>query len=254
MTSSGAERPSLRCLLAQDRDAGLQLRRLDVGEQAPLEARTHAVLEAGQLLGRQVGGDHDLLVVVVQRVEGVEELLLRPVLARQELDVVDEQDVDVAVRRLEARSFVVADGVDEVVGELLGVHVAHADAVVEVAGVVADRVQQVGLAQPGVAVDEQRVVGLGGGFGHGDGRGVREAVRGADHEGVEDVLRVQPAELMRGARRHGLRLLLDQLVRREDGSTTGSGSHGWAPDRCRHRWHRGCRRRTPCAARRPGRP
>ena len=142
----------------------------------------------------------------------MEELLQRPVLARQELDVIDQQHVHVAVRGLEAGAFVVPDGVDEVVGELLGVHVADPDAAVEPAGIVADRVQQVGLAQARIAVDEQRVVGLGGRFGHGHGGGVGEAVRRTDHEGIEDVLRVQPAELVRGAGQHGLRLLLDQLV------------------------------------------
>ena len=40
---------------------------------------------------------HDLLLRVVQRVERVEELVLRAFLARDELDVVDEQHVDAAV-------------------------------------------------------------------------------------------------------------------------------------------------------------
>ena len=53
-------------------------------------------------LRRPVAGDDDLLVGVVQRVEGVEELLLRLLLVLQELDVVDEQDVDVAVAPAEA--------------------------------------------------------------------------------------------------------------------------------------------------------
>jgi hypothetical protein len=52
--------------------------------------------------------------------------------------------------------------------------------------------QQVGLAQAGVAVDEQRVVGLRGSLGDGDRRGVREPVARADDEGLEGVLRVQP--------------------------------------------------------------
>ena len=47
--------------------------------------------------GRPVGGDDDLLGGVVERVEGVEELLLRLLLVLQELDVVDQQHVDVAV-------------------------------------------------------------------------------------------------------------------------------------------------------------
>ena len=85
--------------------------------------------------------------------------------------------------------------VDEVVGELLRAHVAHPRAGVEAAGVVADRVQQVGLAQPGLAVDEQRVVRLGRRLGHRDRGGVREPVARADDEGVEGVLRVEPARL-----------------------------------------------------------
>src|SRR5690606_11974660 len=36
----------LERLLAQDRDPGLEVRRLDVGDQAPLEATAHPVLEA----------------------------------------------------------------------------------------------------------------------------------------------------------------------------------------------------------------
>ena len=56
--------------------------------------------------------------------------------------------------------------------------------------VVADGLEQVGLAQAGVAVDEQRVVLPGRGLGHGEGGGVGEAVGRADDEGVEGVPRV----------------------------------------------------------------
>ena len=156
---------------------------------------------ASSRLGGAVGGQHDLLVGVVERVEGVEELLLGLGLALQELDVVDQQHVDVAVAPLEPVLPVVADRVDELVGELLARHVAHLGAGVEAADVVADRVQQVGLAQPGVAVDEQRVVGLAGRLGHRDGGGVREPVGRADDEGLEGVLRVEPGLERRGARR-----------------------------------------------------
>ena len=202
-TSGGATRRSWIALLAEDGDAGLEVGRLDVGDQAPLEPRAHAILEVRQLLGRQVGGDDDLLVGVVESVEGVEELFLRLDFSAQELDVVDEQDVDVAVAALEAGRLVVADAVDELVGELLRADVPDARALVEGAGVVADRVQQVGLAQSGAAVDEQRVVGAGRLLGDGDGRGVREAVARADDEGLEGVLVVEPAVLAAGAGRAG---------------------------------------------------
>ena len=56
--------------------------------------------------------------------------------------------------------------------------------------VLADRLEQVGLAEAGPAVDEERVVRLRGSFRDGQRRRVREAVRGADDEGVERVLRL----------------------------------------------------------------
>ena len=56
----------------------------------------------------------------------------------------------------------------------------------------ADGVQQVGLAQSGVAVDQQRVVRLAGRLGDRDGGGVREPVRRPDDEGLEDVLGIEP--------------------------------------------------------------
>ena len=128
----------------------------------------------------------------------MEELLLGLHLALQELDVVDQQDVDVPVAALEGAGLVVSDAVDEVVGELLGVHVADPDPGIEVLRVVPDGVQQVGLAEPGLAVDEERVVGLGRRLGDGDRRGMGESVAGPDHERLEGVLRVQPGRLSLG--------------------------------------------------------
>ena len=153
-------------------------------------------------LRRPVGTDHDLLVRVVQRIERVEELLLGPFAVLQELDVVDQQDVDVAVPALERAGLVVAQRVDEVVGELLGRHVPHVPRVAELRGVVTDRVQQVGLAEPGAAVDEQRVVRLRRRLGDRDRGGVREPVGRPDDERLERVLRVEPvaARVARGRR------------------------------------------------------
>ena len=52
-------------------------------------------------LGKPVGGEDELTSPLIEGVEGVEELLLGVLLALQELDVVDEQDVEVAVAALE---------------------------------------------------------------------------------------------------------------------------------------------------------
>ena len=69
----------------------------DVGDQAGLEALAQAVLERAEVPRRAVRGEHELGAGVVQRVERVEELLLGPGLGLEELHVVDEQHVDVAV-------------------------------------------------------------------------------------------------------------------------------------------------------------
>ena len=56
---------------------------------------------------------------------------------------------------------------------------------------VGDGLHQVGLAQPGGAVDEERVVGLARRFGGGVGGGGGELVGLADDEGVEGVALVE---------------------------------------------------------------
>jgi hypothetical protein len=61
-----------------------------------------------------------------QRFEGVEELLLRALLAGDELDVVDEQQIEGAIFRAKLAGAVIADGIDEVVGEALGGEIEQA--------------------------------------------------------------------------------------------------------------------------------
>ena len=78
------------CLLAQDGFARLEVGRLDVGEQAPFEPRAQPRLERLDLLGRPVARDDELLLRLVERVEGVEELFLSLFLALEKLDVVDQ--------------------------------------------------------------------------------------------------------------------------------------------------------------------
>ena len=82
----------------QDRDPRLEVGRLHVDAQPPAEPADQALLHARELVRRPVGRDHDLPAGAVEVVERVEELGLRLLALGQELDVVDEQDVDLAVR------------------------------------------------------------------------------------------------------------------------------------------------------------
>jgi hypothetical protein len=56
---------------------------------------------------------------VEERVEGVEEFLLRPFLAREELNVVDEQHISLPIAVAEFDELAVLDRVDELVREAL---------------------------------------------------------------------------------------------------------------------------------------
>ena len=156
-------------------------------------------LHVGEVAREAVGGEDDLGAGLVQRVEGVEELLLRADLGLEELDVVDEQDVDAAVGGLEGVGVAAVDGADEVVGEGLGRGVADGRAAAVGRDVVPDRVQEVRLAEAGRAADEERVVGDAGHLGDREGGGVREAVGVADDELLEGLARVEAGR--EGARR-----------------------------------------------------
>ncbi len=88
--------------LAQDGHAGGEVRGLDRGDEPGLEAVAQAVLDRAEVAREAVGGQDELAAGVVQGVEGVEELVLGLGLRGEKLDVVDQQDVDVAVAVLEA--------------------------------------------------------------------------------------------------------------------------------------------------------
>ena len=113
-------------------------------------------------------------------------------LRREELDVVDEQHVGVAVAALEALHVLAVQRGEELVGERLDRRVADGQPAAVGEDVVADRVQQVGLADAGGPVDEERVVGVAGKLGHGERGGVGEAIGVADDELLEREAGVDP--------------------------------------------------------------
>src|SRR5262245_15989637 len=87
--------------LSQDRDARLDVGRLDVSHQAPFEAIAQPLFEVGNLLRKFIRGEHDLVMALVERVERVEEFFLRALATSQELHVVEDEHVDAAEAALE---------------------------------------------------------------------------------------------------------------------------------------------------------
>src|SRR5262249_37600867 len=72
-------------LAAEDRDASLEIRRLDVGDQAPLEPAAEPLLERRDVARRAIRREHDLRAGFVEGVERMEELLLEALLPLEEL-------------------------------------------------------------------------------------------------------------------------------------------------------------------------
>ena len=98
------------------------------------------------------------LCASISVLNSVEELFLRAALAAEELDVVDQQQIERAVIALEIVERLVLVSAHDVGHVRLGVDVADLRGRVRAAGLVADRLDQVRLAEPDAAVDEQRVV------------------------------------------------------------------------------------------------
>ena len=239
MTSEVIGSDALLGLGPQDRDAGLEVRRRQVRDEAPFEAAAQPLLEGQDRLRRPVRGQDDLLAVLVDRVERVEELFLRPLLVGDELDVVDEQEVDPPVAGAELVDLALLDRGDELVGELLGRGVDDALARELGDDLVADGVHQVGLAEAHAAVQEERVVGVARALRHGQAGRVGEAVGRPDDEVAEGVARVDVgrAALAADAGRLDADLLGRRAGRRRRLERVAAGAvrrRGGALGRCRH--------------------
>ena len=65
----------------------------------------------------------DLLIILIQGVEGVEKLLLRRLPAGDELDIVHEEKIGLAVFLAEFNVFARLDGADELVREVVALYV-----------------------------------------------------------------------------------------------------------------------------------
>jgi len=178
-------------LLLQHAKAQLIVGRVQVNDQTALQAALDAVLEILDLARRAVGGNHDLLVLVDQRIEGMKELFLRRFLAGDELDIIDHQHVDRAKEPLEIHDLLFAQGLDEAVHELLGGKVKHPQ--VRLAGLqfMRDRMHQMGLAQPDAAIKEQGIEGDRAALGHPARGGMGQLIGLADDEAGKGEARIE---------------------------------------------------------------
>ncbi len=144
-------------LFLQDRHFGFEVGRLDIGHKTPFETRAETLHQARDLLRRAVARNHDLLLRVVEFVEGVEELFLSAVLRAERLNIVDQKNVGRSIARAKFGHLAVLDSADHFVGEALARGVDHAGAATADQRA-SDGVHQVRLAHADSAVEIERVV------------------------------------------------------------------------------------------------
>ncbi len=216
-------------LLLQNCHLGFKIGRLNIGDQSPLKARAQAIFDLGQLLGRTITGDDDLTVGVMQRIEGVEELLLGALFSGEKLDVIDQQHVDAAEAIAETHHLVVLDGVDHLVGEFFGGEIDDGAVRLTQLDLMANRLHQMGLAHSDAAIEEERIVCLAGSRGDGESGGMGELVSAANDEAAEGVTRVElrraieiKARLRRRTRRRAIQSAV--VANHRTGAGSGSGA------------------------------
>ena len=197
-----------RRLLADDCEPGFVIGLPDLRRQTPLKARDQPLFQVLDLADRTITRDDDLLMVFVERVEGVEELLLDTLFAGEELDVIDQENVHLAIPLPETPDLVVLDRLDVFVGELLRRDVEDFGSFPMRGDVLANRLKQMGFPQADAAVEEEGIVGTPRCLGHGQRSGMGLVVAVTHHEGLERILRVE-AEFPADDGGHGRRRSLN---------------------------------------------
>ena len=115
----GKRRSEARGLPSGDLQARLIERGLELADHPLLEPADQALGQRRDLERRRVARQDDLAVPLVQLVERVEKFFLAAVLVRDEVDVVDDQDLGLAVLAPERVELPPLDRGDELVDEEL---------------------------------------------------------------------------------------------------------------------------------------
>ena len=99
----------------EDGDAGFKIGFVDAGDQALIEATDEAFFEPFNFYGFAVGTEDNLFAGLVEGVKGVEEFFLRAFSFGEELHVVDDEHLGMAVFVAEIMQFALFHRLDKVI-------------------------------------------------------------------------------------------------------------------------------------------
>jgi hypothetical protein len=183
--------------------------RVNSGDQAPVKSADKALFERGNLGRGAIGTKNDLFAVIIKGIKGVEEFFLALLAFAQELDVVDYQHIDSAELALKAGQVSFFDTPDKSVDKLFTTQELDYRTIEFSLGFKADRLQKMGLAQAGIAVDKKRIVGISKRVTYRNTACVGKTVARAHHKIVKGIIGMEfkfRAGELRAARRFFVRL------------------------------------------------
>src|SRR5262245_61341207 len=105
------------------------------------------MLEVGNFRRRTIAREDNLFVAIEEGVESVEEFLLRTLLPPEKMNVVDQEEIRLAIAFAELDQIVVLDRINELVDENLARKVHYAGVFAAGDDVLADGLHQVSLAE-----------------------------------------------------------------------------------------------------------
>src|SRR5438477_12893215 len=116
------------------------------------------MLQIGDLRCRTIAREHDLFMAIKQRVEGVEKLLLRALLATKKLDVIDQKEFRLTIALAEFDQVIVLNRIDELVDEQFAREIHHFGRFLFDPSVMPDGLHQMRLPKSHATVNKKRVV------------------------------------------------------------------------------------------------
>ena len=126
----------------------------------------------------------------------MEEFLLRPDVPAEAMDVIDDQQIHMAIPEPELLHVAVLHRRDELIHEAVAGEVENPQVGLPFEHPLTYRLKQMGFAQPDPAVDEQRVVRLARLLGHGNAGRVGELIARPGDKLLEDIIRTQRKRLI----------------------------------------------------------
>ena len=183
----GHDKAGAKGKAAEDFAAGQEVGGIDADDHATDEAVDQRFAEFLDHLGMIVAGHDDLPAHGLDGVEGVEEFLLGGLFAAEEMDIIDDQEIELAHAMAEGVELVAAKGGEKFVSEFLAGEISPSAGGVVLDEALAQAVEEMGLAQAAGAVEEEGVVLAAGEFGDVLDGIAGELAGGSDDEGFQIV-------------------------------------------------------------------